>query len=113
MAITTPPFFPYVSPDTDFMAKLDMISFDTIQGQLITLVMSVPEHEAGMNMNDESWRNHIKEKLAVQMAKTILEKNLCDFTTQPDLIAMKRRFYIRCYLTPDDQVRMIRKLNDA
>jgi hypothetical protein len=57
--------------------------------------------------------NVIKESLCKSMVNFILENKLAEFTMQEDPINMTKIFRMRCFLTPDDQVRLIRKLYDV
>jgi hypothetical protein len=57
--------------------------------------------------------NDIKETLCKSMVNFILENKLGEFTMQEDPINMTKIFRMRCFLTPDDQVRLIRKLYDV
>jgi hypothetical protein len=55
----------------------------------------------------------IKESLCKGMVNFILENKLAEFTMQEDMLNMAKVFRMRCFLTPDEDVRLIRKLYDV
>lgn len=56
-------------------------------------------------------QKQLKSSLVHQMAEFILENNLVEFTYQDDPIDMSRHIYVRAYLAPNDQVKILRTVN--
>ena len=102
------------------MPKLEPILFDdiefnikqyAIQGKMVVGKFTL---SLGQSLqNSDAQINHlIKEELAKSMAKFILENSLAEFTMREDHLNMAKEYRVRCYLTPDEQVRLIRSLYD-
>lgn len=93
----------------------DDIEFDikeyTIQGKMVIGEFDLSLNKL-MHLTDAKAEHLIKEELANSLAKFILENKLAEFTMQEDNNNMSKRYRVRCFLTPDDQVRLIRTLYD-
>jgi hypothetical protein len=61
-----------------------------------------------LNMTDDEWRRYIKTQLATQLALFIVDNGLCEFTTWNDTQHELKAFGIRCYLAPNDQIKILR-----
>lgn len=74
------------------------------------LVEGIFEHSAekAMMMDDDSYRDFVKEHLAHQLVKTLIENNLVEFTSQRNPVTYNDAIRIRCYVTPNDQVKLLR-----
>jgi hypothetical protein len=57
--------------------------------------------------------NIIKESLCKGMVNFILENKLVEFTMLENVVDMSKTYRVRCFLTPDEDVRLIRKLYDV
>jgi hypothetical protein len=57
--------------------------------------------------------NIIKQQLCESMVKAILENKLAEFTMLENVVDMSKTYRVRCFLTPDEDVRLIRKLYDV
>lgn len=55
----------------------------------------------------------IKQRLCESMVNFILENKLAEFTMLESPINMSKMYRVRCFLTPDEDVRLIRKLYDV
>jgi hypothetical protein len=55
----------------------------------------------------------IKESLCKGMVNFILENKLVEFTMLENVVDMSKTYRVRCFLTPDEDVRLIRKLYDV
>lgn len=93
----------------------DDIEFDikeyTIQGKMVIGEFDLSLNKL-MHLTDAKAEHRIKEELANSLAKFILENKLAEFTMQEDNNNMSKRYRVRCFLTPDEQVRLIRTLYD-
>ena len=79
-----------------------------IGGTLIGATLTLTAAEA-MQVTDGE-RRYIKEKLAVLLAKAMIEKGLVEFTQMDNPSTMGKTIHARCYLAPNDQVRIIRQM---
>lgn len=91
----------------------DMITtFDTwdytIQGKMVICRMSIPDYM--MATNDPNFKDNIKMQMATQIATFMLDNKMIDYTQQRDMMGMKTLIAARCFVTPDDTVRIIRTL---
>lgn len=93
----------------------DDIEFDikqyTIQGKMVvgSYELSLSKH---LQLSDAAVHQLIKEELVKGLVNFILENKLAEFTQQEDHLNMSKLYRVRCFLTPDDQVRLIRSLYD-
>jgi hypothetical protein len=53
----------------------------------------------------------VKEKLTRDLVHHMLENKLVEFTHHDDPITMRRQLAVRAYLTPNDQVKILRLAN--
>lgn len=61
-----------------------------------------------LNLTDDEMKQKIKERLSKQLINYLLEERLAEFTMLKDPLSENKMFYVRCFLTPDDQVRILR-----
>lgn len=102
------------------MPKLEPLMFDdiefnikqyAIQGKMVVGKFTLSLGQSLQN-SDAQINHRIKEELAKSMAIYLLENNLAEFTMREDHLNMAKEYRVRCYLTPDEQVRLIRSLYD-
>ena len=90
----------------------DAIKFETfdyaIQGKGLKLFLTLSDSDVMLAESDPEFKKHIKEKLAAALAEKILESNLCEFTQWSDALTMTRSVGVRCYLVPNDHVKILR-----
>ena len=75
------------------------------------LLQSKIELSATDEMNfqtPDDYKKAIKQKMAYELARAMLEANLIEFTQVKDPRTFGRTVYARCYLAPDEQVKIIR-----
>lgn len=105
-----------VRPDSNFFDPLDNIpsniSFKVeeaaIGGKLLSISYDVAQVEALQYWDDRKWRNEIRHKLATLLAEKMIGADLCEINSMTDPITLNKRIYLRCYLAPGDQVKVIR-----
>lgn len=76
-----------------------------IGGKLVTVVAEMDERlyeDAAAN------RARTREILAHELAQAILDANLCAMSTDRSPVNMFPRIFIRAYLAPDSQVKLLR-----
>jgi hypothetical protein len=82
-----------------------------IGGTLVTGTLVVPEME-DLHMIQNPTFDHkqaIKKQLLSMLIDEILKQKLAEFTIVNNNIEMSRAYRVRCYLTKDDQIRILRK----
>ena len=75
-------------------------------GKLLTAKMVVSEFEA--LANNEDLKQTIRKKMVESLVEQILNDKLCEFTTYTDAVLMGQIVVARCYLAPNDQIRLLR-----
>jgi len=81
----------------------------TIQGQMFMVGYQASEYMMS-TMSDVAVKNRIKEDIALSLAKKMLEEGAIAFTQIPDIASGGKTIKARCFLVPDNQVRILRTL---
>lgn len=79
-----------------------------IQGQGLRMSLSISDSEVMLADNDPEFKKHIRQKLAFALAEKILQSNLCEITQWQDHTSLTRNVGIRCYLVPNNDVKILR-----
>lgn len=91
----------------------DEVSFEyedvVIGGRLLTAKMTVSPSMT-YQLNDEELRKSIRMKLATALAAAILESEFCETVSWNDPQSMGKTIAARCYLAPNDQIKMVRRV---
>lgn len=82
-----------------------------IGGKLVVGKAVMEESFAVFTKADSEARAMIKRKLAMDMAEYMIENNLVEFTQQDDPLTMRKTVYVRAYIAPNDQVKILRLAN--
>lgn len=85
-------------------SNLDIKEY-AIGGKLITASQIINEE-----LLKDIPRDVIKEKMAMELARGMLENKLIEFTSQRDISSLQIKIYARCYLAPDTQVKILREI---
>lgn len=89
----------------------DDIEFDikhyTIGGKLVTGTYIVPQHIIELHSITPQL---VKEQLLKQLIDCVLTNNLAEFTRVENPIDQTYVYRVRCYLAPNDQVKILRTL---
>ena len=80
-----------------------------IQGQMFMVGYQASEYMMS-TMSDVAVKNRIKEDIALSLAKKMLEEGAIAFTQIPDIASGGKTIKARCFLVPDDQVRLLRTI---
>ena len=80
-----------------------------IQGQMFMVSYEASEHQMAL-MGEDAFKQSVKEDLAMALANKMMEAGVIEFTQMKDQIAFRRTIKARCYLVPDNQVRLLRTL---
>lgn len=80
-----------------------------IQGKLVTVSFVVsdsdPYYLAFNPLDMEKW---VKEKLAAELAKALIQNNLVEFTKNISSLDFSTKYTAGCYLAPNSQVKLLR-----
>lgn len=74
-----------------------------IGGKLIAASVKVPDMHNHMYTPER-----IKQELAEQISRFMIENKLIEFTKLPSVRDMDITYYARCYVAPDSQVKILR-----
>lgn len=100
------------NPTVPPFAEVDFKTYDyVIGGKMVVGKATMDEAYSQMLMSDDDARMHIKKKLISDMAQYILENNLVEFTQQDHPMSMGKTIFVRAYLAPNDQVKILRLAN--
>ena len=80
-----------------------------IQGQMFMVSFTATEHLM-FNTPEDVWKQVVKKRLAMDLAEKMLEDGVIEFTQMQDSASVHKTIRARCYLVPDNQVRLIRTL---
>jgi hypothetical protein len=85
---------------------------ETVRGEMITVQKVIDVHESQlMKLNEDEFNRQVKRELTIQLAEHILKNNFVEFTKQQNMNTSEVTYRARAYLTPDDRVRMLRKVS--
>ena len=80
-----------------------------IQGQMFMVGYQASEYMMS-TMSDVAVKNRIKEDIAFALAEKMIEEGAISFTQIPDINTGITTIKARCFLVPDNQVRLLRTL---
>ena len=78
-----------------------------IGGKLVTVSLEIDDSSMH-SFDSPRWREMIREQLATRLANYILQNKLCEITMAPGSHTFTKNVYMRCYLAPDSQVKILR-----
>ena len=81
----------------------------TIQGQMFMVDFTVSD-KLMFDAPGDLWKQEVKKRLAMSLAEKMLEEGAIAFTQIPDIASGDRTIKARCFLVPDNQVRILRTL---
>ena len=80
-----------------------------IGGKMVTGKCLVSDSQyMSISIPDKELKVAIKKDLAKQLAIHLIENKLVEFTMIKDPVDMSRMYHVRCFVTPDEQVRLLR-----
>jgi hypothetical protein len=99
---------------SSYNAPLDSVTFDVqdyaIGGKMVRVSASMSDDFSHMLMTDQQAREKVKEDLAMQMAKIMLENKLIEINQMSNPATMGITVVARCYLAPNDQIKILRTM---
>ena len=81
----------------------------TIQGQMFMVNYQASEVDVA-TMSNGGVKDRIKESIAFSLAMKMIEEGAIAFTQIPDIASGTTTIKARCFLVPDNQVRILRTL---
>ena len=79
-----------------------------IGGKLVQSKFELSPTEQMHFRSDDDYKRAIKSKMANELARYMIEANLVEFTHMPHNTIGNDIIYARCYLAPDDNVKILR-----
>lgn len=79
-----------------------------IGGKLIQASRQIDKLQLTQFHNEDDYKRFLKMEMAIELARVMIESNLIEFTRLTDHNTMIDKIFARCYLAPDDQVRLLR-----
>lgn len=101
MAKTFESPFPFDTDDISFGVKEYAIG-----GKMVSATYAASYLDAMSWKTD--FEDHVKEQLAQQMVRYMLNNKLIEFTKSSSATSEAITYRARCYLTPDDNVKILR-----
>lgn len=78
-----------------------------IGGKLVMGKICIPE-SADVNFADHEMKEYVRTSMAIKLAEHMMANGLVEFTYMVDRISFDRVVYARCYLAPNEQVKILR-----
>jgi hypothetical protein len=108
MAINTPNWG--IDPYSDFNFTYKDVA---IGGKLMTGTIRVSEDKMMAVQSDHMLKQYLKSSMAQQMGEYMISNGLVEFTQMRDNISFDTIVKARCYLAPNDQVKILRMHYDV
>lgn len=103
MAVNTPHWG--VDPYSDFEFTYKEIA---IGGKLVEGTIRVTEHKIASYRSEHEFKQFLKTTMAHQMSEYMISNGLIEFTQKRDFKTLDSTVKARCYLAPNDQVKILR-----
>lgn len=94
--------------DIEFNIKEYPIKGQMVMGQVILKEIDLINIPLGVDI-----KTHIKKNLLKRLINHMLKNKLAEFTVTDDPLNASKLYRVRCFVTPDEQVRLIRKIYDS
>ena len=79
-----------------------------IGGKLVGTSLAITFADVDRFLTDEDFKDAIKGRMATALVKFMIENKLIEFTKIQDPSNNSFKLHARCYVTSDDQVRILR-----
>jgi hypothetical protein len=103
MAINTPNWG--IDPYSDFNFTYKDVA---IGGKLVQGTILIPEHKMVDVRSDHEMKQYLRSSMAQQMSEYMISNGLVEFTQMQNPINFVTIVKARCYLAPNDQVKILR-----
>ena len=108
MAINTPNWG--IDPYSDFTFTFKEIA---IGGKMVCGTIRVSEDKMMAVQSDHMLKQYLRTSMATQMGEYMISNGLIEFTQMRDNISFDTLVKARCYLAPNDQVKILRMHYDV
>ena len=107
--LTTISANPITLPSSSFnLVGVDRV--DTIQGQMVSVQIVVNHDEKEMlGTSAAGFQEIMKKRLCEALIQEMIKSKVIEFTSQMDPVELVTTYRARIYVTPDTQVRLLRK----
>ena len=105
MAINTPPLWTQEIDSFEATFKCTDIA---IGGKLLQARLEVSATNEMQLLSEDDYKRAIKQKIASELARVMIESNLVEFTQAKNVHDYSTTIHARCYLAPNDQVKLSR-----
>jgi hypothetical protein len=107
---------PWIKDDTHSISAIHnnvtvVTPLETIQGKCILAQKIISSHEILSATATIDTEERIKKELIRQLAEEMMRSKCVEFTKQNDMTTGGYVFRARIFVTPDDQVRLLRQAN--
>lgn len=79
-----------------------------IGGKLLQASLEIDILDQMRFKTDDDYKRAIKQRIAADLARVMIESNLVEFTHMPQPATGRDTIYARCYLAPNEQVKLLR-----
>lgn len=79
-----------------------------VQGKMIAVSLELTMLETIHFNDDDTFKQVVKERITKLLVDAIMKNKLAEFTFMDDQLSQTKKIHARCYLTKDDQVRILR-----
>jgi hypothetical protein len=94
------------APEDDYNATFKTLDIP-IGGKLVTVTVALTGGQ-NLSMTDLQARNHFKNEIVKLLATYMLENSLVETTQYLDKLDYTKKVNVRCYLAPNDQIKILR-----
>ena len=81
-----------------------------IQGKMIVTRYTQPEPIAMNATEAAAFKDHVKQTLALDLAKGMMHEGLISYTRMDDPNSFQTIYLARCFAVPDDRVQLLRTM---
>ena len=79
-----------------------------IGGKMVRGTIHVAEHKMATLYSDHEFKQFLRTSMAQQLAEYMISNGLVEFTQMQDHMTLDTIVNARCYLAPNDQVKILR-----
>jgi hypothetical protein len=89
------------------MNQVNIIPATPIQGKLVVVKKKLTDYEKFAFTDEKHYQDTLKRDLAMQLAKILIEEKLVEFTHNTSVADLTTTVAARCYIAPDDKIRVV------
>ena len=81
-----------------------------IGGKMLAVAVQIDDIEMMSVMSNEKAKEMMRSQLAYQLADAMIKEKLIEITQMPDPTRLGHRITARCYLAPDETIKVLRRI---